>query len=136
VTDRAAAQVFRLDGGQKIENIDFRLPRPVQPTTLNGAVTNADGRAVEAEVWLFDLDYPPEDGQVDSAQANENGRFTLTGAEGRTCLLFAHRHRGGGHLYSLPIEVHLPVDGPIHLVLTETRREEDCGICTKFPRRW
>lgn len=136
VTDRVAAQVFRLDGGQKIENIDFSLPRPVQPTTLNGAITNADGRAVEAEVWLFDLDYPPEDGQVDSAQANEDGSFTLTGAEGRTCLLFAHRNRGSEHLYSLPIEVHLPVHGPIHLVLTETRREEDCGICTKFPRRW
>jgi hypothetical protein len=136
VTDRAAAQVFRLDGGQKIDDIDFRLPQPVQPTTLNGAVTNADGRAASAEVWLFDLDYPPEHGQVDSVQANADGSFTLMGAEGRRCLLFAHRNRGNEHLYSRPIEVHLPVDGPIHLVLTEVRSEEECDICTKFPRRW
>jgi hypothetical protein len=117
--------------GQKIEDLEFRLPHPAQ-TAITGTVHWLNGSPAQATVSLRDLDYPEEGSQVDAAETKADGAFSMTGAEGRPYVVFAHVEIGDQHFHSALVEVH-PMGGkPIHLLITSKEATGDCAICKRF----
>ena len=137
VENGALAQIFRLEPGQEISHVEFRLPHPPLSAGVSGTVTDPAGQpANDISVWLFDSDYPVENGRVDSAQTAADGQFTMTGAAGRKCLIFAHQRNGTRHVYAGPVEITLPLTDKLQLPLRNADPEHDCEVCAKFRDLW
>ena len=58
VTDRDQAAVVTLQGGQNVDELEFRLPPSPHVLTLRGNVVLPDRSPVQAYVSLIDLEYP------------------------------------------------------------------------------
>ncbi|HEY6392553.1 MAG TPA: carboxypeptidase-like regulatory domain-containing protein, partial [Bryobacteraceae bacterium] len=132
VADRAAAQVLHLEPGQKIENLEFRLPPTPRPLTVTGTVVWPSGSPAKADVMLMDLGYPRESSQVDSTRTKSDGRFSLTGVEGRPYVLFAHIDERDYHFHSEALDLDRADDKPIRLELLEKEPDDACKICKRF----
>jgi hypothetical protein len=132
VTDRAIAQVIHLQPGQNIDNLEFRVPPTPHPLTVTGTVVWANGLPAKADVLLMDLGYPEESSQVDSARTKSDGRFSLTGAEGRSYVLFAHVTGCTYHFHSEALDLSPGDDKPIRLELSEKGSADACTICKRF----
>jgi hypothetical protein len=132
VTDRAAAQVLHLEPGQEIENLEFRLPPTPQPLTVTGTVVWPSGSHAKADVLLMDLGYPQEFSRVDFTRTKSDGRFSLTGVEGRTYALFAHIRGRNYHFHSEALDLSGTDDKPIRLELLEKEPDDACKICKRF----
>jgi hypothetical protein len=136
VTDRANAQVLRIEGDQKMENLEFRLPPRSKEVTVSGRVFWRDGSPAKAGVWLVELDYPSDSCQVDSVETNADGSFSLIGATGRRYAVFAHDEASGQHYHSQAIEVQSSEGKSVTVFLIAKESSEDCEICRRFPRRF
>jgi 5-hydroxyisourate hydrolase-like protein (transthyretin family) len=132
VTDRANAQVLHLEPGQIIENLEFKLPAAPQPLTLTGTVVWPSGSPAKADVMLMDLGYSQESSQVDSARTKSDGRFTITGVQGRPYILFAHISGRNYHFHSEALDMAQTDDKPIRLELLEKEPDDACKICKRF----
>ncbi|MBI4464716.1 MAG: carboxypeptidase regulatory-like domain-containing protein [Acidobacteria bacterium] len=141
VHDRVLAQVLHLEGGQKIENLEFRLPPRLPDLTITGTVVWPNGLPAQADVYLMDLEYPEDSSKVDAARTKADGSFSVTGAEGRRYSLFAHvfmdesQHylRGGDqHFHSELLEVNPGEEKTIRLVLSIAESHDSCTINKRF----
>jgi len=80
----------------------------------------------------MDLDYPEESSQVDSTRTKSDGRFSLTGAKGRSYVLFAHFSGSTHHFHSDVLDLSGTDNKPIHLELLEKEPDDACKICKRF----
>lgn len=88
--DRAQARVFTLERGQKLTNIDFRLPPKLAEITFSGTVVDAEGNPVaEANVDILDQEDPGRSLFGASVKSDKQGRFTSRGFVGRRYFLHA-----------------------------------------------
>jgi hypothetical protein len=124
--------VLRLEAGQKIEKLEFRVPPRSPQIVLAGEVVWPDGSPAEASVWLVDLDFPAESCQVDFAQTKADGHFSLVGLEERHYAVFAHTEESEQHTYSPVLEKPELEGRAIRLVLSNKTSSEDCRICKRF----
>jgi hypothetical protein len=84
VATREQAAVIHMDEGQRMRDYDLHLPPPLLKRTIEGTVWWPDGRpAAGATVLLEDDEYYPWQSSTGSATTDEQGRFSLTGYEGR-----------------------------------------------------
>lgn len=89
-TDRAQARIFTLERGQKLTNIDFRLPPKLPEITLSGMVVDAGGNPVAgADVDIIDQEDPDELLFGDDVETDQQGRFVIRGFSGRRYFLHA-----------------------------------------------
>lgn len=131
VTKREDAQVLRLRGGERIEDLEYRVPRAGKELVISGVVVWPDGSPANSVVWLVDLDFPPDTCKVDRT-ATAGGRFSLAGVEGRRYAVFAHVKGQERHLHSEIVEAP-PAGQPIRLILSALSFERECEICRRFP---
>ncbi len=88
--DRAQARVFTLERGQKLTNINFRLPPKLAEIMISGTVVDAAGRLVaEADVDIIDQEDPDEKLFGRDVKTDKQGRFTIRGFSGRRYYLHA-----------------------------------------------
>ena len=88
--DRPQARVFTLERGQKLTNIDFRLPPKLAEITFSGTVVDADGKPVaEVDVDIIDQENPNEKLFGTDVKTDKQGRFTISGFSGRRYFLHA-----------------------------------------------
>lgn len=89
VTDHDRAQVLKLEPGQNLEGIEFRLPPNPAAVTFRGKVMARRSRE-RTLIALIDPEFPKEKSQVDAVVVAADGSFELTGVEGRRYILVAH----------------------------------------------
>ena len=90
VPDRAQARVFNLERGQKLTNIDFRLPAKLAEIIFSGTVVDAKGNPVaEVDVDIIDQEDPDETLFGEDVKTDAQGRFTIRGFSGRRYFLHA-----------------------------------------------
>lgn len=78
-----AATILDLQEGQKIENIDFLMPPPLAPRTIEGVVVWPDGRpVVGAGVSLMITEYPFSFAWGGRAETDINGHFSVNALDG------------------------------------------------------
>jgi hypothetical protein len=88
--DRAQARVFTLERGQKLTNIDFRLPPKLAEIVFSGTVVDARGDPIaEATVDIIDQEDPRRSLFGGDVKTDKQGRFTLRGFVGRRYFLHA-----------------------------------------------
>ena len=88
--DRMQARVFTLERGQKLTNINFRLPAKLPEIILSGTVVDAEGHpVVEADVDIVDQEDPDETLFGEDVKTDKQGRFTIRGFNGRRYFLHA-----------------------------------------------
>ena len=136
VTDRAAAQVLRIEPSQNIERLEFRFPRRPEPLTVTGTVSWPGRGLARAGVWLMDTEYPADSSQVDSVSTKRDGRYVLIGADGCHYILFAHVDKGDYHYHSELLQVDKSPDKPIRIEITIKEPAETCRICKRFTHFW
>ena len=136
IANRSDAQVIHLEGGQKLENLEFRVPKRRPYVVFAGEVVSPAGSPAESNVWLMDLDFLPDSGQVDSVRTEADGRFTLTGAEGQRYAVFAHNAGRVQHVHSEVLETPQLNGKPLRLVLSNKVTADDCEICKRFKHLW
>ena len=79
VRDVAAAQVFELGSGQQLDLPPFTLPAAPLMLTIRGSIVRTDARAVGGiSVFLDSAETYSVDAQIDSVQAERDGRFAFT----------------------------------------------------------
>jgi hypothetical protein len=121
-TEPGNATVLELQEGQKLENIDLRLPAPLQARTISGMVQSNGTPAVGAWVSLQIKEYPNLESVI--VVCNTRGRFSARAFAGLRYSVFANNSLGR----STPIEIPalgdadvrldlVPVKGPLNLLL-------------------
>jgi hypothetical protein len=94
-TDRSKATIINLLMGQKLEELNFHLPPPLEVVAVGGTVTYSDGRgAADVEVRLLpDSNSKSPRLQIDNfytdTKTDSLGRFTLRGYKGVTYMILA-----------------------------------------------
>ena len=92
VMDQAQAELLTLSAGEKISDLQVRVPlrRPV--SVLSGQIVWADGSPVENGALLFsEAEGTP--GNLHGLQADEQGRFTFKGYVGQKLIFLARSAR-------------------------------------------
>lgn len=93
-SDAAKAKVIEIAIGQKITNIDLKMPKQLERFVVQGTVVSADGKPVaNAELDLYDSETPTERvfGFSDNVKSDAQGRFQITGFKGRRYLIHAYK---------------------------------------------
>lgn len=93
-SDASKAQIIEIKTGQKLTNIDFKLPKELEKFVVEGTVLDTKGKPVsEAGINIFDAETPNETvfGFSSSVKTDVNGRFKITGFKGRKYLLHAYK---------------------------------------------
>jgi Carboxypeptidase regulatory-like domain len=112
--DRAQARVFTLERGQKLTNIDFRLPSKLTEISLSGIAVDVDGVPVaEAEVDIIDQEDPDEKLFGEDVRTDKQGRFTIRGFIGRRYFLHAWKAKDyfagtGAQSELIPVDTNVP----------------------------
>jgi hypothetical protein len=123
--DRTQARVFTLEAGQKLTNIDFRLPPRLPEVMLSGTVVDADGKPIaEADIDIFDQEDPDEVLFGEDVKTDQQGRFTIYGFTGRRYFLHAWKDIGyfegtGSQSELVPVDTNVPTS-TIKLVLNRS----------------
>jgi hypothetical protein len=131
--DRTQARIFTLERGQKLTNIDFRLPPKLTEIVLSGTVVDADGNpVVEADVDIFDQEDPDKTLFGEDIKTDQQGRFTVRGYRGRSYFLHAWKAKdyfegSGSQSELVPIDTNAPTP-MIKMVLNQS------GIFLKKPK--
>jgi hypothetical protein len=92
--DVSKAKVIEITIGQKLENLDFRLPKELLRFVVEGVVRSANGKPiVGADLDIYDSETPKERvfGFSDDVKTDAQGRFKITGFKGRRYLLHAYK---------------------------------------------
>jgi len=134
VTDRDRAQVLKLEPGQSLEGIEFRLPPTQAPVTFRGKVIARRSRDTTV-VALIDPEFSKEKSQVDAVAVAADGSFELIGVEGRRYILVAHSENaviGRRHLHSPIVDLLPGPQEPVELSLSDDVPEDDCEVCKRF----
>jgi len=124
-SDRTQARVFTLERGQKLTNIDLRLPPKLPEITLSGTVVDTAGNpVVEADIDIFDQEDPDEPLFGDDVKTDQHGRFTIRGFGGRRYFLHAYKAKdyfeGTGEQSELiPVDTNAPTS-TLKLVLNKS----------------
>jgi hypothetical protein len=123
--DRAQARVFTLELGQKLTNIDFRLPPKLPEIILSGIVVDGAGNPVdEVDVDIFDQENPDETLFGEDVKTDKQGRFTIRGFSGRRYFLHALKAQDyfegtGSQSALVPVDTNVPT-GTVKLVLNQS----------------
>jgi len=86
-------------------------------------------------VALIDPEFSKEKSQVDAVMVAADGRFELTGVEGRRYILVAHSENaviGRRHLHSPIVDLLPGAQEPVELSLSDDVPEDDCEVCKRF----
>lgn len=96
VTSKALATIVSVKEGESLQRLNLQMPAQLTPHTVAGIIVWSDGRpATGASVYLNLI----EEGEMtafSSAQADENGKFTLKLYEGLQYKVSAFRQGAGG----------------------------------------
>jgi hypothetical protein len=116
VSERAAAKVFTIAEGQRIENFELVMPPMPAEHTIEGVVVGTDGRPVTGARAGYGSDSVSYRIDVD-----ERGRFSFKAYEGTILSVNASRELAPGRLvYSLGIEITVTAGlKPVTLVLPD-----------------
>src|SRR5262249_14594527 len=80
VADRSQATIVEIGLGEKLENIDIRLPAEVTKYQIHGFVTWPDGSLAKGvDVYLEDINYPGWCVNGCNGKTDAAGRFELEG---------------------------------------------------------
>ena len=125
-SDRTQARVFDLSFGQKVKDIDFRLPSKLPEVTVSGVVVDSVGRAVaEANVYVYDEeDLTRMLWFSQNLKTDKQGQFTFRCFKGRRYRLHAWKAQdylaGTGQQSELiPIDTNAPLQ-PVTLTLNKS----------------
>ncbi len=117
--DRTQARVFTLERGQKLTNIDFRLPPKLTQITISGTIVDSAGKPVaEADVDIIDQEDPDRTLFGEDVETDQQGRFTIHSFSGRRYFLHAWKaidyFAGTGSQSEL---ISIDTNGPIPTVI-------------------
>lgn len=110
-SDVSKAKVIEIAVGQKLADIDLKMPKELARFVVEGVVVSADGKPVPAaELDLYDSETPDERvfGFSDDIKTDAQGRFRITGFKGRRYLIHAYKdtnYFAGEGVQSEPVEV-------------------------------
>jgi hypothetical protein len=127
--NKDAAQIIRVQQGQTIESVEFRLPRSLNRRTVTGIVVDGKGKPVAgAGVQVAAANY---NRAADSSETNADGTFRIATVRFpyfiRACLIASEAGPAGGKpkafaICSQKVKIGSAADGPIRLVLDESKR--------------
>lgn len=134
VATREQASVISMDEGEQLRNHDLHLPPPMAERLIEGTVHWPDGRpAVGAIVLLEDDEYYPWESSIASATADEQGRFSIKGYEGRPYWVKPYINLSNGrqmHAEPLKVTTTNPIAG-LKFVITS-----QYGNCPHYRAGW
>jgi hypothetical protein len=96
VASKAEATIVSLKEGERLSDLELRLPQALTEQTIEGAVMWADGRAAPGASVFVSLYEEGEMSDSRSLQADERGLFTLKLHEGLTYRVSAYPAGGTG----------------------------------------
>ncbi|HEY0082456.1 MAG TPA: hypothetical protein VGB61_06680 [Pyrinomonadaceae bacterium] len=125
VMSKAQASVVSVKEGEKVRELELRLPPRLAAYAVDGLVVWADGRpAPGVNVYAF-LEEEGERSSHASLRADERGRFTLKVYEGLSYKVSAHPPDAtGANAHSGWVEVPPPGAQPVKLVLPIIRGDK------------
>lgn len=92
--DLSNAKVIEIKTGQKLTNIDIKLPKELEKFVVEGIVLDTKGKPVkDVDVNIYDAETPNEMvfGFSDDIKTDATGHFKITGFKGRKYLLHAYK---------------------------------------------
>lgn len=137
VSRPAEARVFTVDEGQRIEKVDFVMPSPLEPRTIDGVVVWSDGHPMAgARVSLMITQYPFSFSWGGSGSTDDAGRFSIKALDGLSYWINAVVGLPQGQMHAEPID--LPAHGDVKDVkLVVTSPSGNCERCRNryWPKR-
>jgi 5-hydroxyisourate hydrolase-like protein (transthyretin family) len=127
VTSKALATIIKVKEGESLQRLDLQMPARLTQRTVEGIVVSSDGRPATGTSVYLNLIEEGEMTAFSSAQADENGRFTLKLYEGLQYKVSAYRQGAAGKgVQSEWIEIPMNSrDQPIRLVLPAQPRSPE-----------
>jgi hypothetical protein len=93
VVDKAQAQTITVGAGEKLNELEIRVPAKRPPSILKGTVVWDDGSPI-ANAVLSVSDVTHSDSRLaHGVNADQRGRFTITGYAGQTLIIEARSNR-------------------------------------------
>lgn len=137
VSRPSEAKVFRLEEGQRIEKVDFVMPSPLEPRTIEGVVVGSDGHPMAgATVALMITNYPFTFAGGGNGVTDAAGRFSIKAFEGFSYWINAVVGLPQGQMHAEPVD--LPSNGDLRDVkLVITSPSGNCEKCRHryWPKR-
>jgi hypothetical protein len=123
-TRLAEAKVLNLHPDRPV-SVDYRLPPPLTPRSIDGQVVDARGRAAPGiDIELHDADVPhareSSPSAVGRATTDGSGRFSVTGFVGRRYVVKARNRRNGAREVSVAVPAAPPTAGRFLITMPES----------------